>query len=667
MRDATVEPGAGRPRAVYAACGASLVLGLLFIFVRAPHPWGWGGFDHYHDIALELAHGRPFPTMDVPWGYAYFLAAFYRLFGDHPWIPLTAQVALNAVVPLLVFDFAATWLDRRTAAFAAVLTGVFSFNTVYASTQSSDAVCTCLFMAAVVAFARARAHDSAWLYVLVGALAGLAAQFRPNLILIPFVLAAYAVVERRTLRRAFCGALVVGGAAAMLAPWVARNYLLTETWLPTSVHGGVQLWYGTLQTGPYLNSRAYNPRSVFDAPAFDYTSLDGMPLVVRASLKQCMQWLPSVVELRYWTDFDRTERLLRQLKPDGATYTFEIPAPQRPAVVYYFLTARWIGRDTPMVSVSTPPPGARAPFVYFVSQDHLADLDRYGDLLDLFDLARLVRHDAWGDPVAFADRLGQAGVTDTRTAAARLAESRTDAADRLVTRLDHDDREARVTFSDGSTMTVPREWSGRLTDLEFSGGLAANLITARRSLAAMALAGEVPSVRDRCAELEDVTVNAPFYRQEPHMMRRYSALAFDNIRRDPAGFLLASAYRAVRLFVIVGTSDAQTAQQFERSRIVYAAGAAASAFYFVLLVGGVAIAYRRGDALWLPLLLILYVPATIAPVLTNMRYTVTVQPLIFMFVAVALLSGSQTFSRRSGGAGDPAALDRAGTRTARQP
>ena len=88
---------------LYAACAISLLLGLFFIFVWAPHPWGWEGFDHYHDIAIELAHGRPFPTMEVPWGYAYFLAAFYRAFGVHPWIPLIVQSALNALTPLLVF------------------------------------------------------------------------------------------------------------------------------------------------------------------------------------------------------------------------------------------------------------------------------------------------------------------------------------------------------------------------------------------------------------------------------------------------------------------------------------------------------------------------------------------------------------------------------------
>ena len=35
------------------------------------------------------------------------------------------------------------------------------------------------------------------------------------------------------------------------------------------------MWYGTLQTGETIDSRAHNPRSFFEAPAFDYTSLAG--------------------------------------------------------------------------------------------------------------------------------------------------------------------------------------------------------------------------------------------------------------------------------------------------------------------------------------------------------------------------------------------------------
>jgi len=63
-----------------------------------------------------------------------------------------------------------------------------------------------------------------------------------------------------------------------------------------------------------------------------------------------------------------------------------------------------------------------------------------------------------------------------------------------------------------------------------------------------------------------------------------------------------------------------------------------STIYLTLFGLGVVRAWRRGDCVGLPLLLIAYVPATLAPVLTNMRYTVTVQPLMFIFIAAAILS-----------------------------
>src|SRR5690242_12184847 len=142
--------------AVWIACGASLLIGLVFVFVWAPHPWGWRGFDEYHDLGLALARGEPFSTIDRPWGYAYYLALCYRLFGQRPWIPLLGQVAANAAMPLLVYLFARDDFGGRTAAGAALLTGFLSFNTVYASTEDSDAICNVLFMAGVLLFALAR-------------------------------------------------------------------------------------------------------------------------------------------------------------------------------------------------------------------------------------------------------------------------------------------------------------------------------------------------------------------------------------------------------------------------------------------------------------------------------------------------------------------------------
>ena len=638
------------PAPVSAACVASFAIALVFIFVRAPHPWGWDGFDHYHELALELARGRRFPTMEVPWGYAYFLAAFYRLFGDHPWIPLVVQAALNAAVPALVYRFACTWLDRRTAVMAAVLTGLFSFNTVYASTQSSDAVCTCLFMAAILAFAAARRRESARCFAIAGILSGVVPQFRPNLILIPPLLAGIAVWERRSRRRAAHAALLLACAATALLPWVVRNYRLTGLVLPTSVHGGVQLWYGTLQIGPYLHSRAYSPRSVFEAPAFEYTSLENVPIVVEAQVN-CTEEALTGVALAYRSDDGSKEVRLAPARVDDRHYTFEIPPPRREAVLHYYFVTTWSGAAGPVVR-TTPRAGARAPFIYFVTRDHLADADVHGELLDVFDVVRLIRSAAWNDSVPFADRLKAIGARDAPAAIALLMRRFVAGdGDRIATALSHDDTQARVTLWDGSTIAVPRQWSGRITDLTVSEGAASSLMTSRLSLRALEAAPPGrPTGAEICTQVGEVAVNQVFYRREPHMMRRYWALALDNIRRDPFGFVRASAYRAVRLFVIEGSSDRFTAQQFSQSRTAYAAGTAASIVFLGLFAAGVVVAWRRRYRAGLPLLLIAYVPATLAPVLTNMRYTITVQPLMFMFMAVAISALTNAMRRRSGSA-----------------
>jgi Dolichyl-phosphate-mannose-protein mannosyltransferase len=646
-----------RPALVLAAAAASFALGLIFVFVRAPHPWGWDGFDHYHEIALDLASGRPFPTMEVPWGYAYFLAAFYRLFGDHPWIPLLVQAGLNATVPLLVFELARGWFDRSTAILAAVLTGLFSFNTVYASTQSSDAICTCLFMAAVVSSTIARARESAPWFALTGLLAGIAPQFRPNLILVPLLFAGFAIWEQRSRRRALHVGLLLACSAGALLPWVARNYRLTHTVLPTSVHGGVQLWYGTLQVGPYLQSRAYNPRSVFEAPVFEYTSLDAVPIIVEGSVN-CTEETLAGIQLAYWSDQDATARRLTPVRRHDQRFTFEIPPPHRRATLYYYFVTDWTEASGHGVW-TTPPAGPRAPLVYFVSDDHLGDLDAHEDLLDIFDVARLMRHAAWDEPLPFAGTLQAAGVTNASDAVSLLmAPLLGGEASQVVSSSGSDAAAARMTFSDGSLLVVPRTWSERITDLTITDGIASTLMSSRRTLRSV---GDAPPARlsglEACAQVGDIAVNQVFYRREPHMMSRYSALALDNIRLAPGGFLAAAAYRAVRVFVIAGTTDRNTAQQFAGSRFVYAAATAFSAAYLILFIVGIVCAWKRDDHYMVPLLLILYVPATIAPVLTNMRYSVTVQPLVFMFIARALATffgrARETAAAAAGhGAGD---------------
>ncbi len=58
----------------------------------------------------------------------------------------------------------------------------------------------------------------------------------------------------------------------------------------------------------------------------------------------------------------------------------------------------------------------------------------------------------------------------------------------------------------------------------------------------------------------------------------------------------------------------------------------------MVFLGGAVWAWRRKPGLRPLLLPIVYIPLTICFVLTNMRYTITVQPLMFVFVAAAVVA-----------------------------
>jgi hypothetical protein len=286
--------------------------------------------------------------------------------------------------------------------------------------------------------------------------------------------------------------------------------------------------------------------------------------------------------------------------------------------------------------VAFPPAGNDAPLVYFISREHLRDLDRHHDLLDAFDIGRLMRQLAWGEALPAADRLdldrdGRISEQDLRAAVGALIPQ-----DRQpFTSLQSGDTAATLLLSDGSTLTMPRRFDGRQTDFSATGNFAEALLSRHRSLAGLTLHAD--GDQRACGAAKNIKINDVFYRREPHEMRRYTALAFDNISRDPAAFAQASLYRMVRLFIVrSGTGDRLTTFQYRGSLAIFNAALLLSSAYFATFVIGVAIAWRRRSPFLYALIPVAYVPLTICFVLTNMRYTITVQPLMFVFVAMAV-------------------------------
>lgn len=580
------------PRSRYLAAIVSLTLGLFFMFVWAPHPWTWTGIDQYHDLARAVARGDGFNTTDVPWGYTFYAAFFYALFGERVWIPILVQVVLNASLPLMLFAIVRPLAGQRTAALAALLTGFLSFNTIYASTQASDAICSVLFLAAVWCFMRGRATGRLALFAASGLLAGLSTQFRPNLILLPALVAALHAWPL-TRRRLAASMVFVAASILVITPWIVRNYRLAGVFLPTSSHGAVQLWYGTLQVGPYLEDHSANPRSILAQSPFDYTSLVDTPIIVDIDASACAASAREQLALTYWTD-RAPERVTINPRPDGRRLEVTIPGQPDGTTLY------WTFGD------------GDAPFAYAVATAHTRDLDQHDDFMDAFDVM-----EALAAP--------EARLEDVAPLVYRLLGDEGSAVS-----VDGGADAVTLRFSDGSHWRVPRGYDGDAAGVEVIGGLARKAFLARRPR------GEAPRLPP-CLEGR-VAVNGVFYRRELHQMRRYGALAMDNIRREPLAFAAATAYRAVRLFVVRPPGAASVTYRFTGAQVVYTMALLLSLTYLIAFLASVVLAWRRRSPL-LPLAVpIFYVPLTIAVVLTNQRYTVTMQPLMFAFVAFGVVA-----------------------------
>ena len=492
----------------------------------------------------------------------------------------------------MLFAIVQPLAGRRTAALAALLTGFLSFNTIYASTQASDAICSVLFLAAVWCFMRARSSRHLAWFALSGLLAGLSTQFRPNLILLPAVVAALSAWPL-TRRRLIAATVFFAASILVITPWIIRNYRLAGVFLPTSSHGAVQLWYGTLQTGPYLENRSANPRSILAYSPFDYTSLIDTPIIVSIDPSACPAGMREQLALTYWTDRAKSRMTVT---PHAARQALEAQIPGQPdgTTVYWTLEP------------SAPP------FVYFVSTAHTSDLDRHEHFIDAFDVMEVL------------------SATDTSLEDLQPLIYRLLGDEGSATRIERTGGAVTLHFSDGSWWRVPRGYDGNAADVEVSGALAAKAFMARRPR------GEAPQLPG-CLEGR-VEINGVFYRRELHQMQRYASLAADNIRRAPLAFAAATAYRAVRLFIVRPPGDASVTYEFTASRAIYTIALLLSLTYLVAFLAGVVLAWRRRSPL-LPLAVpIFYVPLTIAFVLTNQRYTVTMQPLMFAFVAFGVVA-----------------------------
>ncbi|MBN2288901.1 MAG: glycosyltransferase family 39 protein [Candidatus Glassbacteria bacterium] len=661
------------PKTAWAAAMVSAATGLFFIFVWSPLPFGWKGFDGYYGLGLGLARGEGYPTMFRTWGYPLFLGMFYRLCGDQPAVPLVAQALLNALVPVMIYRLVRRELGRLAAGLSAVLAGVFSLSTVYASTQSADTLSTVFFVAGVLCFSAGDKSGRLRFFALGGIALAMACQFRPNLILFPIFMAVIYTAARRRQKGRVKRVLVYLVAFLLFTlPWVVRNYRVSGLFQPTPTHGAFVFWFGSLQVGPYIDNWVGNPRFLFLNPVFDYTIYDHRPLVVEVEDKSPGKQPGGLTRLVYRTDRDAAGASLCPAEKEGSRSTYLIPVQQAPAVVYYYFENRFFSDSGREVVRFYPREGPADPLIFFINKDHLGDADICGDYLDIFDLSRMLRHVSLSCGLPFADRLdfdgdGEVGEADFRLAVGLLSNGRGGSPPErksvpgTVEISDRADSTVAV-FADGSRMLVPHSFSGRITDISFRPGPAdpgeldceaTRLLHSRRAFTRIRRQRSqqgvpAPGAARLPAGFPELVlsqrVNAVFYRSEPQEQSRKVALALDNIRRQPLEYLKSRLVQAYRLFVVRGSRDPFTAHQFPASGLIYAVAFLCTLAVFLSMLAGVAVALKRKYSVMILLAPVIYVLLTLGFLQANARFSMAVQPFELVFFAVAL----QAFLERLG-------------------
>jgi 4-amino-4-deoxy-L-arabinose transferase-like glycosyltransferase len=265
-------------------------------------------FSWYNHRALEIVEGHGYSVGGTPTahrlpGFSLFLAAIYLVFGRELLAAQLFNVLLGVLTVYLTYLLARKAFAEQVALVAGAVVALMPSLILYAGLLASENLATPLLLSSLALFLHGM-RTSKMIYIfLSGILLGLTVLIRPATLLLPIAWLLYVFYRKRDLQMVGAHGLLLGIPIILcLLPWVVRNYLVFERFIPLSTDSGSVLLisfnadssgrYSVPQVHQEISARAeklgwdeYQHSQALQREAFDFVRQHPWRAIMLAPLK----------------------------------------------------------------------------------------------------------------------------------------------------------------------------------------------------------------------------------------------------------------------------------------------------------------------------------------------------------------------------------------------
>ncbi len=181
--------------------------------------------------------------------YPYFLASVYKIFGHNYFMPRLIQFLIGSLSCVLIYLLGKKVFNRRTARIAGLLASLYGVLIYFEGELLIPVLLVFLDLLLILALLRATEKPSYTRWTLCGAILGLSALARPNILLVGVAFLFWILILFRSdvkigSKSVLCAGSFALGAILIISPITLRNYIKGEDFVLIASQGGMNFYIG---------------------------------------------------------------------------------------------------------------------------------------------------------------------------------------------------------------------------------------------------------------------------------------------------------------------------------------------------------------------------------------------------------------------------------------